>query len=92
MNGSRDNNVGNSEFPMAATNAFFNLKKGGAAVKESGPLTYSLPTTDDPVIRAFYAQLTENERIAHAIAVDKLGTSYDVTRTHGFLKWKRKQG
>ncbi len=76
---------------MTAVNAFFNLKKGPASQKEAGPLTYSLPPTNDPVIRAFYAQLTENERIAHAIAVDKLGTSYDVTRTHGFLKWKRKQ-
>lgn len=47
-------------------------------------------TSSDPVISAFYAQLTENERIAHAIAVEKLGTSYDVVRTHGFLKWKKK--
>ncbi len=47
-------------------------------------------TSDDPVISAFYAQLTDKERIAHAIAVDKLGTSYDVVRTHGFLKWKKK--
>lgn len=52
---------------------------------------YALPTTDDPVISVFYTQLTEKERIAHAIAVVKLGTSYDVTRTHGFLKWKRTQ-
>ena len=55
------------------------------------PTEYTLPSTEDPVISAFYAQLTEKERIAHAIAVIKLGTSYDVTRTHGFLKWKRKQ-
>ena len=52
---------------------------------------YTLPTVEDPVISAFYAQLTERERVAHAIAVTKLGTSYDVTRTHGFLKWLRKQ-
>jgi hypothetical protein len=48
-------------------------------------------TSEDPVISAFYAQLTERERIAHAIAIEKLGTSYDVVRTHGFLKWKKKQ-
>ena len=53
---------------------------------------YVLPTSEDPVISAFYAQLTEHERMAHAIAVVKLGTSYDVTRTHGFLKWKKKAG
>jgi hypothetical protein len=48
-------------------------------------------TSEDPVISAFYAQLTERERIAHAIAIEKLGNSYDVVRTHGFLKWKKKQ-
>lgn len=53
---------------------------------------YVLPASEDPVISAFYAQLTEHERMAHAIAVVKLGTSYDVTRTHGFLKWKKKAG
>jgi hypothetical protein len=53
--------------------------------------TYSLPPTDNPDISAFYAQLSDKERIAHAIAVDKLGTSYDVTRTHGFLKWLKKR-
>jgi hypothetical protein len=43
--------------------------------------------SDNPEIRAFYAQLSDKERIAHTIAIDKLGTSYDVTRTHGYLKW-----
>ncbi len=52
--------------------------------------TPALPTSSDPVVSAFYAQLTDKERIAHAIAVEKLGTSYDVVRTHGFLKWKKK--
>ncbi len=41
----------------------------------------------DPVIQAFYDNLSPHERIAHEIAVEKLGTSYDVTRTRGFLKW-----
>ena len=49
-------------------------------------------TSGDPVISAFYAQLTDKERIAHAIAKEKLGTSYDIVRTHGFLKWKKSQG
>ena len=48
-----------------------------------------LPPSTDPVISAYYAQLTEKERVAHAIAVTKLGTSYDVSKTHGFLKWKK---
>jgi hypothetical protein len=66
---------------------FFKSKVAPAKVAEE----YAIPPTDDPVISAFYAQLTENERVAHAIAVTKLGTSYDVTRTHGYLKWLKKR-
>lgn len=55
--------------------------------------TLSTPLlSEDPRVTAFYAQLTEAAQIAHKIAVEKLGTSYDVTRTHGFLKWLKKQG
>jgi hypothetical protein len=43
----------------------------------------------DPNISAFYAQLSEKERLAHAIAVIKLGTSYDVSRTHAYVKWSK---
>jgi hypothetical protein len=46
-------------------------------------------TSDNPEIQEFYSQLSPQERIAHRIAIDKLNTSYDVTRTHGFLRWKR---
>lgn len=41
----------------------------------------------DPKVAAFMASLTPSERIAHKIAVEKLGTSYDITRTHGFVRW-----
>jgi hypothetical protein len=51
----------------------------------SGPV--SVLTSSDPVINEFYESLTPYERIAHEIAVEKLGTSYDVTRTRGFQKW-----
>jgi hypothetical protein len=47
----------------------------------------SLLHSEDPDIAAFYAQLTPKERIAHTIAIDKLGTSYDVVRTHSYTKW-----
>lgn len=47
--------------------------------------------SEDPCVTAFYTQLSEKEQIAHKIAVEKLGTSYDVTRTHGFLKWLKSQ-
>ena len=46
--------------------------------------------TTNPEVEAFYKTLTPSERIAHEIAVEKLGTSYDVTRTHGFLRWSKK--
>jgi hypothetical protein len=45
--------------------------------------------SSDPNISAFYAQLSEKERLAHAIAVVKLGTSYDVSRTHAYVKWSK---
>ena len=43
----------------------------------------------DNEVQKFYDSLSEKEKIAHQIALEKLGTSYDVTRTHGFLA-KRK--
>lgn len=47
------------------------------------PLSFS----EDPLITEFYNQLTPVEKIAHTIATEKLGTSYDVTRTHGYIRW-----
>ena len=45
----------------------------------------------DPKVAAFMASLTPSERIAHKIAVEKLGTSYDIARTHGFVRWSQAQ-
>lgn len=44
---------------------------------------------EDPLIQEYYNTLSPNERIAHTIAKEKLGTSYDVSRTHGFLRWQK---
>lgn len=44
-------------------------------------------TSSDSRVQAFYNSLGPREIIAHSIAVEKLGTSYDVTRTHGFVRW-----
>ncbi len=74
---------------MSSAAAFFQGKTKKVVAEKVEE--YPLPTSDDPVISAFYAQLNDRERVAHAIAVTKLGTSYDVTRTHGFLKWLAKQ-
>jgi hypothetical protein len=57
-----------------------------------GGVDASILTSTDPDVQAFYDSLSSRERIAHAIAIDKLGTSYDVVRTHGFLKWMRARG
>jgi hypothetical protein len=73
---------------------------GGAKVPKAikkAPSTPAVPVAEapsalthpDPRVRAFYAQLSPAEVIAHTIAVEKLGTSYDVTRTHGFVKWSK---
>ena len=53
------------------------------------PITATTEAVIDPDIGAFMASLTPNERIAHTIAVEKLGTSYDIRRTHGFVRWSQ---
>ena len=66
------------------------VKKG---VTPSSPTPVATPSSvlvhPDLRVQAFYAQLSPAEVIAHTIAVEKLGTSYDVTRTHGFGKWSK---
>lgn len=74
------------------SHAFFHRQqKTSAAPTAAGPkngrIDTSILTSSDPSVSAFYAQLTPAERIAHTIAIDKLGTSYDVTRTHAYTKW-----
>ena len=69
------------------------LFQSAAAVVATASVVATPPAailrSSDPDVQAFYDSLTSSERIAHEIAIDKLGTSYDVTRTHGFTKWKR---
>ena len=45
--------------------------------------------SDDPLVQMYYDQLKPAEVVAHTIAVEKLGTSYDVVRTHGFIRWSK---
>ena len=49
----------------------------------------NLLVSSDPLVQEFYDSLGEKERRAHFVALEKLGTSYDVVRTHGFLNWKK---
>lgn len=75
--------------------AFLKKKPSSKESEESTPILSPILTScteltsDDPNVSAFYAQLTDRERTAHKIAVEKLGTSYDVTRTHGYVKWSK---
>lgn len=49
----------------------------------------SLPATDEK-LEAFFATLTSAQRLAHTIAKEKLGSSYDVERTHDFIAYLKK--
>lgn len=60
----------------------------GTGTATAAAVATSALSSSDPEVQAFYNGLSVNEAIAHTIAIDKLGTSYDVTRTHGFLRWK----
>jgi len=40
---------------------------------------------------AYIEQLSEKERQAYEIAKDHLGMSFDLSKSNGFLKWRKKQ-
>lgn len=68
-------------------------KKAAATKAEKAEKTEkAVPThalhSANPEVQAFYDSLTKAEVLAHTIALEKLGTSYDVTRTHGYTKWQ----
>ena len=56
--------------------------------EEKKTITATLKS-DDPLVQEYYNQLKPAEIIAHTIAIEKLGTSYDVVRTHGFIRWSK---
>jgi hypothetical protein len=62
---------------------------GATAAAGAEAATTKKLTSSDLRVQAFYDSLNPKEVIAHSIAVEKLGTSYDVTRTHGFVKWSK---
>lgn len=39
----------------------------------------------------YYEQLSEFEKKAYDIAKDHLGTTFDIKRSNGFLRWKSKK-
>ena len=64
-------------------------KPAEGPTKEDSMKNKLCKTTEDIDAKAFYNSLNVAECFAHTIALEKLGTSYDVTRTHGFVKWKK---
>jgi hypothetical protein len=70
-------------------NIMMMFSKKKEAVSEEKKIDTILTSTN-PDVAAFYKTLNPAERIAHELAVEKLGTSYDVTRTHGFTSWLKK--
>tara|TARA_B100001063_G_C16753616_1_gene551794 strand:+ start:2021 stop:2215 length:195 start_codon:yes stop_codon:yes gene_type:complete len=43
------------------------------------------------LIKQYIAQLNENEKIAYEIAKEHLETSFDISKSIGFLEFKKKQ-
>jgi hypothetical protein len=73
---------------QGSIDSFFAQKKVETPKKADNQINTELGSAN-PEIQAFYNSLNAAEKIAHTIALEKLGTSYDVSRTHGFIKWKK---
>lgn len=83
-----------SMFAAAAKTTDASAKKT-VSIKEPAAVSTSVEkpmTSEDPLVAAFYKSLSPAEMTAHRIATVKLGTSYDVTRTRGFLAWSKARG
>ena len=47
--------------------------------------------SEEELIKYYLEQLTESQLIALKIAEEQLESSFDITRTIGFLKWKKEK-
>jgi hypothetical protein len=45
----------------------------------------------EPLLTAYLAQLNPREREAYRIARERLGSTFDLSRSKGFLKWLKAQ-
>lgn len=43
---------------------------------------------NDDYVGAYFASLTEREKVGFRVAQEQLGVTFDVVKTHGFLAWK----
>jgi hypothetical protein len=74
---------------MASIASFF----GKVSKKEEKPVLPVVKVEEsatDAKLEAFFATLTPAQRLAHTIAKEKLGSSYDVERTHDYNAYLKK--
>jgi hypothetical protein len=48
----------------------------------------SIENTLSPLEKEYLTTLSEKEKHAYAIAKDHLGSSFDLSKSNGFLQWK----
>jgi len=73
----------------AKIDSFFGKQlKKEESVKPTAPVV--LESTPPSKFDAFYASLTPAQRLAHSIAKEKLGSSYNVVRTHDYIAYQKK--
>jgi len=72
---------------QGSIDVLFVRKKLEKEVKQ--PITKLM--SENQEVQEFYNSLNKAEQVAHEIASEKLGTSYDVQRTHGYIKWKKEK-
>jgi hypothetical protein len=49
------------------------------------------PAQDDALLKAYYQQLTPFEQRTCDIAREHLGSSFDLARSNGFIRWSSKK-
>jgi hypothetical protein len=53
--------------------------------------TAETPAQDDGLLKAYYQQLTPFEQRTCDIAREHLGSSFDLARSNGFIRWSSKK-
>ena len=74
--------------------SFFRKKSAASEpAPASAPIAAKATTVATVVVEedAFYAWLSPAQRLAHTIAKEKLGTSYDSKRTHDYQRFLEKK-
>jgi len=46
--------------------------------------------SDEMQVIEYMDQMNEKEKKAYAIAMEHLGTSFDIIKSNGYLNWKKK--